>query len=207
MPRRFHHGHGLGCGYLSKGQPAGGAFHLHAHPRAGAAAFNGVGHNQRAVKLVAGGGCQRQQGLENKRAAHFHGSLCSARQGIALPGRGAAHGHDADFAAGILRHGKAHLSTLGVHRHNFLPQGKGRLAPAFERIEEAPAGAGHVAAKTGNAPAQACMVGHEQVKYLGGAHIQRPVAQKIAQRVWRGKASELQHAFIHGKDQCAARHP
>ena len=50
------------------------------------------------------------------------------------------------------------------------------------------------------------MVGHEQVKYLGRAHVQRPVAQQVAQRVGGDEACQLQHAFVHGKDQCPARY-
>ena len=202
----FVHGNSLRCGLLGKGQPLRGAFHAYAHACAGAAAFNGIGHNQRPVKLVAGGCGQRQQGLENKRAAHLHGGFCSARKGHALLGCGAAHGHDADFAAGILRHGKAHLCAVGIHRHDILPQGKGRFAPALERIEEAPAGAGHVAAETGYTATQTRMVGHEQVENLGRTHVQRPVAQQISQRVGGDEAGQLQHAFVHGKDQRPARH-
>ena len=50
------------------------------------------------------------------------------------------------------------------------------------------------------------MVGHEQVEYLGRAHVQRPVAQQISQRVGGDEAGQLQHAFVHGKDQRPARY-
>ena len=68
---------------------------------------------------------------------------------------------------------------------------------------ETASGHAHVAAE--GRQGEAAVFGHEQIEHLPRFHFQRPVAQKIAQRIRRGERRQAKHALIHRKKKRLAR--